>query len=178
MFIIAEGPDSIYLIDQHAAHERILYERMMAAWVEGNVPSQPLLEPVTVTLPPDDAARLEDHLPTLHALGLDVEAFGPGTFLVRALPAPLTAADPTALLADIAASTADHSPVRSEMEEQIVRRICKRVAIKAGQVLTIEEMQRLVQDLERARNPRTCPHGRPTILQLSAEDLARQFGRG
>lgn len=187
MFIIAEGPNGIYLIDQHAAHERILYERMLAAWVAGDAPAQPLLEPVTVTLPPDAAERLEAQLPLLPALGLEVEPFGRGAFLVRALPALLPNVAPAELLADIAAAvdtastdgdSKTPSPIHSEREEQLVRRICKRVAVKAGQVLAPEEMHRLVRDLERTRNPRTCPHGRPTILQLSAEELARQFGRG
>ena len=177
MFIIAEGPDGLYLIDQHAAHERILYEQMLSDWMQGQIPSQPLLEPQTVSLPMDEAASLEEILPTLQTLGLDVESFGPGTFLVRAVPAMMTTLALNELLADIAASPLDHSPIHTELEERIVRRICKRVAVKAGQVLSREEMERLVRDLERTANPRTCPHGRPTIVQIGVEQLIRQFGR-
>lgn len=177
MFIIAEGPEGLYLIDQHAAHERVLYERMLADAVRGQVPRQPLLEPEVVALPADEAGRLEELLPTLSELGLEVEPFGPSTFLVRTLPAALGRHAPADLLADIAAATEGQSPVRQELEERVVRHICKRAAVKAGQVLSREEMDRLIKDLEATQNPRTCPHGRPTILQISTEDLVRQFGR-
>ncbi len=181
MFIIAEGPDGLYLIDQHAAHERILYEQMTARWATGDVPAQPLLEPQSVTLPPDEADQLEALLPTLQSLGIEVEPFGPHTFLVRAMPAQLPELEPDKLLIDLAASTeasaAAHSPIRTALEEKIVLHICKRAAVKAGQVLSTEEMKHLLRDLERTKNPRTCPHGRPTILQISTERLARQFGR-
>ena len=176
-FIVAEGPDGLYLIDQHAAHERVLYEQLLSAWAEGAVPSQPLLEPVNVTLPAEDAARLEERLPTLTELGLTVEPFGPNSFLVRAVPALLAQAAPGDLLADIAAAELDHSPVRESLEAQVMRRICKRAAIKAGQILSREEMETLIYQLEQCRNPRTCPHGRPTILQISVEQLASQFER-
>jgi DNA mismatch repair protein MutL len=178
MFIIAEGPEGLYLIDQHAAHERILYEQMAADLARGQVPAQPLLEPETVTVPLDDAAHLEALLPTLHALGLEVEAFGPGTFLVRTMPAPLTQLPIPDLIADIAASMDERTPVEAELEELVIRKICKRAAVKAGQVLSPEEMKRLIDDLEQTANPRTCPHGRPTILQISMTQLIRQFGRG
>ncbi len=176
-FIVAEGPDGLYLIDQHAAHERILYEQLLSAATEGDVPSQPLLEPESVTLPADEAARLEAQLPSLTQLGLEIETFGPNTFLVRALPAPLGELPVQALLADIASQENGDSPVREALEEQTVRMICKRAAVKAGQVLPQEEMRALIQALEKTRNPRTCPHGRPTILQISVDQLAAQFGR-
>jgi DNA mismatch repair protein MutL len=178
MVIVAEGPDGLYLIDQHAAHERVLYERLLAQATQGEVPRQPLLEPAVVSLPADEASRLEELLPTLSELGIDVEAFGPNTFLVRALPVPLQRVAPADLLADIAAADDEPSPVRRELEARVVRHICKRAAIKAGQILSPEEMDRLVKDLERTQNPRTCPHGRPTIVQISTEALVRQFGRG
>lgn len=177
MFIVAEGPEGMYLIDQHAAHERVLYEQMLAAWTQGQGAAQPLLEPESVTLPLDEAARLEALLPALHMLGMEIEPFGPGTFLVRALPALLRNVPPRELLADLAASDGDRTPLQVGLEEQLVRRICKRAAIKAGQVLSLDEMVALVRALEQTLNPRTCPHGRPTVLQLSVEQLAQQFGR-
>lgn len=176
MFIVAEGPEGIYLIDQHAAHERILYEVLLSTWMQGRVAVQPMLEPETVSLPVAEAAYIEELLPALLALGMEVEAFGPGTFLVRALPALLAHLSPADLLADIAAGD-EQLPIHTALEEMIVRRICKRAAIKAGQVLSREEMERLVHNLERAANPRTCPHGRPTIVQIGVEQLIRQFGR-
>jgi len=125
----------------------------------------------------EDAARLEERLPTLTELGLTVEPFGPNSFLVRAIPALLAQVAPGDLLADIAAAELDHSPVRESLEAQVIRRICKRAAIKAGQILNREEMETLIYQLEQCRNPRTCPHGRPTILQISVEQLASQFER-
>ncbi len=177
MFIVAEGPDGLYLIDQHAAHERILYERMLREQQEGTLAAQPLLEPVAVTLPADEAARLEGRLALLTRLGLQVEPFGPATFLVRSLPSLLRGVSPHDILADIAAAEEPEDPIREALEEIAVRAICKRAAVKAGQVLSREEMERLVHDLEATRNPRTCPHGRPTILRLSVEQLAAQFER-
>ena len=177
MFIVAEGPDGLYLIDQHAAHERVLYEQMLSRWAEGDVPAQPLLEPETVQLPSDAADRLEEQLPALINLGIEIETFGPKTFLVRALPAPLGRVSAQALMADIAATADNGSPVRKEMEEATIRTICKRAAVKGGQTLSVEEMQQLIRSLEETRNPRTCPHGRPTILQISVDQLAAQFGR-
>ena len=176
-FIIAEGPDGLYLIDQHAAHERVLYEQWLGAWAEGAVPLQPLLEPVSVLLPAEDAAIIEERLPALAELGLNVEPFGPNSFLVRATPALLRQIAPQDLLADIAAAELDRSPVREGLEAQMVRRICKRAAIKAGQTLSREEMEALIRNLEQCLNPRTCPHGRPTVLQISVEQLAAQFER-
>ena len=178
MFIVAEGPEGLYLIDQHAAHERVLYERMLSRATGGQVPSQPLLEPQVVTLPADEADRLEGFLPALMKVGLEAEPFGAGTFLVRSVPAQLKHVSPADLLADVAAAAGESSPIRQELEEAVIRHICKRAAVKAGQVLSMEEMARLIHDLEATGNPRTCPHGRPTVIEVSTEALARQFGRG
>jgi DNA mismatch repair protein MutL len=177
MFLIAEGPDGLYLIDQHAAHERVLFERLAADAVQGRVARQPLLEPKVVALPADAAGRLTEILPALAAVGLEVEVFGPNTFLVRTLPAQVQHLAPADLLADLAGAEGELR-VQSEIREAVIRHICKRAAIKAGQVLSREEMNQLIHDLERTENPRTCPHGRPTIIQISTEELARQFGRG
>jgi len=177
MFIVAEGPEGLYLIDQHAAHERVLYEQMLSNATTGQVPSQPLLEPQVVSLPADEADRLEEALPALHKLGLETEVFGTNTFLVRAVPAPLKQIAPADLLADVAAAAGESSPIRAELEKIVIQHICKRAAVKAGQVLSTEEMTRLIHDLEATENPRTCPHGRPTVVQISTETLARQFGR-
>ncbi len=177
MYIIAEGPDGLYLIDQHAAHERVLYEQLIGGWMSGATASQPLLEPETVVLPLDIASRLEEILPTLQNLGLEIEPFGPGAFQVRAMPAAMHKTAAADLLADLATSDGERSPLRETLEERIIRRICKRIAVKAGQILTTGEMENLLRALEKTVNPRTCPHGRPTLLQISVEQLARQFGR-
>ncbi len=176
MFLVAEGPDGLYLIDQHAAHERVLFERLTSGTVQGQVARQPLLEPKVVVLPADAADRLSQILPALTAVGLEVEPFGANTFLVRALPAQVQHLQPADLLADIAGVEGELR-VEAEVQEAVIRHICKRAAVKAGQVLSREEMNQLITDLEQTQNPRTCPHGRPTIIQISTEELARQFGR-
>ncbi|HEY76254.1 MAG TPA: DNA mismatch repair endonuclease MutL [Thermoflexia bacterium] len=177
-YIVAEGPDGLYLIDQHAAHERVLYEEMMARREEG-VPSQRLLEPAMVEVGPEVAPLVEARLETLARLGLEVEPFGGNHFLVRSLPAVLAHARPAEVLLEVAEALGEaRSPVEQEVEEAIVRGICKRAAVKAGQVLTREEMEALIRSLERCTSPRTCPHGRPTMIRITAEQLAREFGRG
>jgi len=176
-YIVAEGPSGLYLIDQHAAHERVLYEQMMARKGRGGT-AQALLEPTTVDLSPEAAGLVEAHLETLQRLGFQLELFGANTFLVRALPAVLTPAQPSEVLADIAKAIEEGGEgLEEEAERLIVGRVCKRAAVKAGQVLTREEMEGLVQALEGCANPRTCPHGRPTMIHLSVDQLAHQFGR-
>lgn len=181
LYIIAEGPDGLYLIDQHAAHERILYERMRAQALQGDIPSQPLLQPQIVSLPQTTGERLAEALPMLKHLGLEAEVFGPATYLVRAVPAHMTHSDPASLLTDMAEALDEGSEspniIQTELEERLIRRICKRAAVRAGQVLSQEEMARLIRDLEATENPRTCPHGRPTIVQIPTAALARQFNR-
>ncbi|RME37058.1 MAG: DNA mismatch repair endonuclease MutL [Thermoflexia bacterium] len=178
-YIVAEGPDGLYLIDQHAAHERVLYEQMLARRSAG-IPSQPLLEPVAVDLPPDIAALVEEALPTLRRLGLEVEPFGGNTFLVRALPAILAHISPHDALTEVALGLSEgqgSGKVDEEIERAVLRRVCKQGAIKAGQVLSREEMEGLLRALEGCENPRTCPHGRPTMIHISLSQLLREFGR-
>jgi len=177
-YIIAEGPDGLYLIDQHAAHERVLYEQMMARRAGGGIPAQRLLEPAAVEVPPEVVPLVEAHLGLLGSLGVEVEPFGGDHFLVRSLPSVLAHAAPAQVLVEIAEALEEaRSPVEREVEEALVRRICKQAAVKAGQALTREEMEELVRALERCVSPRTCPHGRPTMIRLTVEQLAREFGR-
>ncbi|MCS7222840.1 MAG: DNA mismatch repair endonuclease MutL [Anaerolineae bacterium] len=177
-YIIAEGPDGMYLIDQHAAHERILYEQLMAQRAQGDVPSQRLLEPLPITLPPALAALAGQAREALASLGLEIEPFGANTFLVRTLPAILSRGDPREILENLIQSLEEErNRVTQAEEEALVRLICKRAAIKAGQPLSMAEMQELVRQLETCQTPHTCPHGRPTMIHISAEQLAREFGR-
>jgi DNA mismatch repair protein MutL len=177
-YLVAEGPDGLYLIDQHAAHERVLFEQLMAQQSQDLVPAQALLEPVVVTLPPDKARLLEDQLPVLDKLGFEVESFGPNTFSVRAIPALIVGGDPEAALNVLVEDfEEDETPLASAKEAKITARICKRMAIKGGQTLSPEEQTALLSRLERCQSPRTCPHGRPTMIHLSADLLERQFGR-
>ena len=183
-YLVAEGPDGLYLIDQHAAHERVLFESFMALRTNSDssgwsdVPAQALLDPVTVDLPPVYARLIEEQLPILNQLGFKVEIFGKGTFLVRAIPSVLLGMDPAAALAVIVEDfEEDETPLQAETEARIIARVCKRAAVKAGQSLSPEEQRALLNDLEACQSPRTCPHGRPTMIHLSVDLLERQFGR-
>jgi DNA mismatch repair protein MutL len=177
-YIITEGPQGLYLIDQHAAHERILFEKFMAEWENQSVASQGLVAPVTVTLSPSQAGLVEANLDTFKNLGFQVEAFGPNTFQIRAIPAVVMKVDPgRALQAVVEDLEQGDTPLQGKIEARIVLRVCKSAAIKAGQTLSMAEMEALIQQLEASQNPHTCPHGRPTMIHLSAAQLAREFGR-
>jgi DNA mismatch repair protein MutL len=177
-YIIAEGPDGMYLIDQHAAHERVLYEQMLAEHVQHRLAVQPLLEPLVLDLSPEQAAVAAEELAALNDLGVSIEPFGGASYLVRSIPAILSRENPVAALTEIVDGLARQvDVVESAAEARLITLICKRAAIKAGAPLTLPEMQELVRRLEACRSPRTCPHGRPTMLHMTTADLARQFGR-
>ncbi len=178
MYIIAEGPDGLYLIDQHAAHERILYEKLTAQRAQAGAARQQLLEPVMVELLPGLAALVEAELDALTEVGFELEPFGGAAYRIRAVPEILGQADPTQALVDILAEMADGAiPLAREIHEKIAITVCKRASIKGGQILSPEEMRELVRQLEATSAPRTCPHGRPTMIHLSTAQLAREFGR-
>ncbi|MFQ6057840.1 MAG: DNA mismatch repair endonuclease MutL [Anaerolineae bacterium] len=177
-YIIAEGPEGMYLIDQHAAHERVLYERLRAERASMKVISQSLLEPVTLELTSAQAAVLQEHLSVLTELGFTIEPFGGRTYLVRAVPAILKETEPRRALAGIIDELVEGGiPLGREGEARLMASVCKQGAVKAGQTLSQEEMQELIRQLERTASPRTCPHGRPTMIHLSAAQLEREFGR-
>jgi DNA mismatch repair protein MutL len=177
-YLVAEGPDGLYLIDQHAAHERVLFEALMAAHKKGTVEAQALLETITVDFSPDQAQLLESQIEALNGLGFDVEHFGQRTFQLRAIPALLTSKEPEQVLrAVVDEIDEDETPLAAEAEARLAARVCKRASVKAGQVLSLPEQEQLLRDLEACESPRTCPHGRPTMIHLPVEALERQFGR-
>jgi DNA mismatch repair protein MutL len=177
-YLAAEGPDGLYLVDQHAAHERVLFEKLMTQHAMKNIPSQSLLTPAVVTLPPQSAQLLITQLPVLQLFGFDVEEFGPNTFQVRAMPALFMGGDPSAALRALVEDfEEDEAPLQNEIETKLAARVCKRMAVRAGQALSNEEQRALLTDLEACDSPRTCPHGRPTMIHLSVDMLERQFGR-
>jgi DNA mismatch repair protein MutL len=177
-YIVAEGPDGMYLIDQHAAHERVLYERMLAQHAEARLPVQSLLEPLLLDLSPEQAAVVAEEIDLLNELGVSIEPFGGVSYLVRSVPAVLSGDDPQSALTDIVDGLMQNTDaVGAGREAALITGICKRAAVKAGQVMSTPEMQELVRRLETCRSPRTCPHGRPTMIYLSASELGRQFGR-
>jgi DNA mismatch repair protein MutL len=177
-YLVAEGPDGLYLIDQHAAHERVLFEAMMAAWREGAVQTQALLEPVSIEVAPAQVSLLQSHLDALRGLGFEIEPFGEGVFRLRAMPALVAHMAPQQVLQVMLDEfEEDESPLADEVEARLAARVCTRAAVKAGQVLSMAEQEKLLRDLEKCDNPRTCPHGRPTMIHLSVDALEKQFGR-
>lgn len=177
-YIVCEGPDGLYLIDQHAAHERVLYEQFMAERAAQQLAIQPLLEPLVLDLSPEQAAVAAEELGTLSELGIAIEPFGGSSYLVRSLPAILGQDNPGAAVTEIVDGLAQaDDAVGAAREAALITLICKRAAVKGGQVLSQAEMQELVRRLEACRSPRTCPHGRPTMIHVAAAELARLFGR-
>ena len=177
-YLIAEGPDGLYLIDQHAAHERVLFDQLMAQFHAAAVPIQTLIQPAALEFSAEKALTLAQQLPVLRKLGFEVEDFGPNTFLVRSVPAVFADGDPKAVLQALVEDfEEDEEPLAAEIEAKIAGRVCKRLAVKAGKVLSESEQKALLLNLEASQSPRTCPHGRPTMIHLSAALLERQFGR-
>jgi DNA mismatch repair protein MutL len=177
-YVVAEGPEGMFLIDQHAAHERVLYEKLLSEQAQARVATQAYLEPETIELTPEGASLVEENLPALSKLGFDLQPFGGNTVLVRAVPALLINEDIQTIFDEIVADLQmGDDPLTSAIEARIVRRVCKQAAIKAGQSLAQQEMDELIRQLEACAAPRTCPHGRPTMIHLSATQLAQEFGR-
>lgn len=176
-YIIAEGPDGLYLVDQHAAHERVLFERFLRQ-SQITISSQKLLQPSLLTLSSAQAALFEEQIPILNRLGFEIVPFGLNTFQVRALPSFFAGVDGAlAVRATIEDFEENEEPLKRETEKRLIARICKRIAVKAGQSLSPEEQKALLRELEDCQSPRTCPHGRPTMIHLSVDLLERQFGR-
>lgn len=178
MYIIAEGPEGMILIDQHAAHERVLFDRLMAERAAMEVASQSLLEPAAVELSLAQSSVVKEVSPALADLGFEVEPFGGQTWLVRAIPAILSHMDPPRALLDVLDGyESGEDAVGQAVEARVALLVCKQGAVKGGQNLSMSEMQALIEQLEASTSPRTCPHGRPTMLHVSADQLEREFGR-
>ena len=176
-YLLLEAPDGLVLVDQHAAHERLLFERLRAAWRERGVARQALLLPVTVELSPDRAARLAGA--DLVPIGFDVEPFGEGVVAVRAIPAELSGQDPAALLREVADQLAPGGAGLRAPEA--VDRLCASLAChaarRAGDRLSAGEQRALLASLDAIPWAPTCPHGRPVAVALSRAELERRFGR-
>jgi DNA mismatch repair protein MutL len=173
------GDGALVIVDQHAAHERLTEERLRTEFLSGRVMAQPLLVPVVVDLAPIEAMRLLAQGDALARLGLEIEAFGPGAVLVRAVPAALRDPDAAALLRDLAEEFAESdAPVALEarLDAALARLACHR-SIRAGRRLTAEEMSALLRAMEATPRAGTCSHGRPTFLRLSKAELETMFGR-
>ena len=180
-YIIAVAADgTVILVDQHAAHERLTHEALRDQLVGSKgAAAQPLLLPVVVDLAPADAGRLAEAAAGLAQLGLEIEAFGPGAIMVRALPAVLGTADPRPLLADIAAelAEAEESTALGMRLDAVIARMACHGSIRAGRRMNPVEMNALLRQMEQVPRAATCSHGRPTFLKLSRAEIETMFGR-
>ncbi len=177
--LIAQG-DVLRIVDQHTAHERVLYERLVDRFAAGQVPSQRLLVPFDLALPPKAAALLAAHAEALGKLGLEVEPFGGDAFLVRAVPEPLTGRDLSRLIDDLV-DDLGHLPgpeaALAERLSPLLATLACHAAVKSGDALSAPQMERLVADLDRTRNPHACPHGRAITATLDRKALQGLFDR-
>ncbi|MGO9526843.1 MAG: DNA mismatch repair endonuclease MutL [Verrucomicrobiia bacterium] len=179
LYVLIESPEGLVLMDQHAAHERVLFEKMLREFETDSAPAQKLLLPLTLELDARDAAFLHANQKTLHKLGIGVSEFGEKTFLVDALPPYF----PTANLAqtfrniiDELRQTGEEIHARRLTEDKIATTVCRH-AVKAHDPLRGEELRALLQQLHQCELPYTCPHGRPTMIQMSYAELEKKFGR-
>jgi DNA mismatch repair protein MutL len=170
-YILAEGPDGLFIIDQHAAHERILLEKILNQRSNAKVEIQGLLEPATFEVDPGQAAVLNSHLDDLSAYGFDIEAFGDKTFILRAIPALLKDKDWKSFLKEALDTQSGN------WQEKFSITLACHTAIRAGQILSDVEMRELVKQLEQTVLPNSCPHGRPTMIHLTIQQLEKEFGR-
>ena len=178
-YIVAEGGSGMYLIDQHAAHERVVFDQIRQRVREGQRPSQPLLAPMTAELSASQAVTLESYADLLADYGFMLEPFGDRAWLVRSLPAGLAARanpDPAAALSDLLDAVAVEQVVM-EREDALAATVACHGSVRAGMTLAQEEMDALLRQLQTAENPHHCPHGRPTVVHFSEYQLEREFGR-
>ena len=178
-FIIAEGPEGLVLVDQHGAHERVVYERLLAAASPGSEPArQPLLEPVLVTLDAQEAANWEQAARELAQLGFEAEPFGERALRLRSVPAACSTEGAERLVRGVLADLSETGRAKQlEPFDRAAASAACHSTVRRGQVLDAQAMARLLRDLERCRRPHACPHGRPTLVEIAAQDVLRGFGR-
>ncbi len=175
-FIIGEGTDGIFLIDQHAAHECVLYEKLRGEMELNRGSSQTLLEPVIVEFPPEHLGLEEDVISEMRNQGFELDFFGESAYLIRAIPSVFGDSDPTRGFLDIIESLNRGSPIKDK-RELIAASIACHGSVRAGHTLSLEEMTEMVKLLGDTNNPHVCPHGRPTTLRISSTELDKQFRR-
>jgi len=175
-YIVANGPDGLYIIDQHAAHERILYDRLSAS--SGRIPAQQLLIPLLLDFDSRETAIIEEYLNLFYELGFALETVGPNTLRLTEMPADVPCADARGFLQDILALIqTSQEPTAATLRHAYLQTAACRGAVKAGEALNMRQLQALVSELGTTALPYTCPHGRPTIINFSGADLAKMFKR-
>jgi DNA mismatch repair protein MutL len=178
-YILAQTEDGVVIVDQHAAHERIVYEKLKRQREESGIARQILLAPLVVDLEPPAAAALADHAAELEKLGLVVEGFGPGAALLREAPALLAGADLGALVRDLAEDLAAEDGAMSlerRLDHRLATIACHH-SVRSGRRLKPEEMNALLREMEATPGAGQCNHGRPTYVELKLADIERLFGR-
>jgi DNA mismatch repair protein MutL len=178
-YVVAQTADGIVIVDQHAAHERLVYERMKKALANGGVTRQPLLIPEVVDLDTSEVTRVVDRADELAELGLVIEAFGPDAILVREVPAMLGKLDVKGLMRDLADEIAETGNALSLKErlEEVSGTLACHMSVRAGRRLNAEEMNALLREMESTPHSGQCNHGRPTYVELKLADIERLFGR-
>jgi DNA mismatch repair protein MutL len=179
LYVLMENGSGLVLVDQHAAHERILFEQMQSRMKAGGVPSQRLLLPITLQLGPKDADWIQQNQLLLEKAGISLEPFGPATFKIDALPTFVPTQDPAQILHDILDDLRDTNTASARLrlgEEMIAKTVCRH-AVKANDILREAELRQLIEDLLACELPYCCPHGRPTMIQISYAELEKKFGR-
>jgi len=180
IYILAQGARGLVLVDMHAAHERITYERLRAAHASGRIVSQPLLVPLTLHLGAAELAMVEQHAELWPQLGLELAVLGPDTLAVREVPALLAGGDTGALVRDVLAELREHG--RSTRVQEHIDALLSGMAchgsVRAGRQLSLAEMDALLRDMEHTERSGQCSHGRPTWVELPLAELDRLFLRG
>jgi DNA mismatch repair protein MutL len=179
LYVLMENADGLVLIDQHAAHERILFEELRERMEEQGVPTQKLLLPQTFDVPPRDADWIERNTSILQKMGIGIESFGPDTFKIDSLPSFLNVSDPAQFMRKVIDDLKSAGNSTSAMrlgEEMIAKTVCRH-AVKANDPLRYPEVEKLIRDLLDCDLPYCCPHGRPTMIQISLAELEKKFGR-
>lgn len=175
-YVIAEGPDGLYIIDQHAAHERVRFDRILEQWGRQKVEVQGLLQPITIELSPREEEIWRGNEGILSRFGFHIESFGDRNYLLRAMPVLIANENIREVLTDLF-DTLSRRDDSSSWEEKIAQSLSCHGAIRAGQQLSNEEMRELISQLEQSKQPRSCPHGRPTIIHMSLLQFEKEFGR-
>jgi DNA mismatch repair protein MutL len=178
-YIVAEAEDGLVLVDQHAAHERLVLERMRRAMADGTVARQALLLPEVVELDESACDRLEARAAELQEMGLEIERFGPKAMLVRATPALLGAGDVQGLVTDLADELAAFDAALSLRErlDHVAATMACHGSVRAGRILSVAEMNALLREMEITPRSGQCNHGRPTWVKLAHGDIEKLFGR-
>lgn len=175
-FIIAQSEDTLYLIDQHAAHERILYDKLVAA--RDNIPAQQLLMPLYIDMDADDIALVLQHKDEFMALGVEADAAGEEMLRISSLPTDIKAEDAEDFIKEISKMLRElRSVSASDLRQELLHMTACKAAIKAGQMLNMRQMRQLIVDLCNTTHPFTCPHGRPCMIEIDSDKLYKMFKR-